>query len=399
MLYVGSDDGAYRLPGALDSTEGDAAGEQVLESGAVMRLRRLDRVAPGGLFAATATGLYHTVDGDDWVDLGVPREAVYAVGASADGETLYAGTRPAHVYATALPGDGDASDTGGDDGDPGDSDAGDSDGDDADTATALDAAALDWRECEGFQDLPSRSDWRLPRHEDLAHVRDVTGLPGRPAEVVAAVEVGGVHASADRGDAWVERRGPVTDSRPEAGSGDDVDWSRRPGDVHDDVHELAVVAADEWLAATGFGLFRTTDAGGSWTRLDADDDREYFRTVAHHDGTAYAAAASSSSGNWNDPDCDFGFFAYDPADGLRELDVPTPDAAVTGVVAVHDDVFAGTHRGSLLRATADGAWTEVGSFPTDDAGGTYTPLAALNDRERTDDGVDSEDGFVFEDRP
>jgi hypothetical protein len=424
MLYVGSDDGVYRLPGALDSTEADVASEQVLESGAVMRLRRLDRVGPGGLFAATATGLYHTVDGDDWVDLGAPREAVYAVGASADGETLYAGTRPAHVYATTAPdasgdADGDGSDArGGDPGDPGDDghdgdpgddghdgdpgDDGDGDAADgdshADTAAVLDAAALDWRECEGFQALPSRSDWRLPRHEDLAHVRDVKGLPGRPAEVVAAVEVGGVHASADRGDAWVERRGPITDVRPEAGSGDDVDWSRRPGDVHDDVHELAVIEADEWLAATGFGLFRTTDAGGSWTRLDADDDRRYFRTVAHHDGTAYAAAASSSSGNWNDPDCDFGFFAYDPANGLRELDVPTPDAAVTGVVAVDDDVFAGTHRGSLLRGTAEGAWTEVGSFPTDDAGGTYTPLAALDDRERADESPDSEDGFVFEDR-
>jgi hypothetical protein len=395
MLYVGSDDGAYRLPGALDPTDegsrdsdgtgspsddreaAGVAGEQVLDSGAVMRLRRLDRVGPGGLFAATATGLYHSVDGDHWVDLDVPRESVYAVGASADGETLYAGTRPAHLYATTAPGAADA----GDDGTGGD-DASDGDGDGEGTAGALDASALDWRECEGFQALPSREDWRLPRHEDLAHVRDVKGLPGRPAEVVAAVEVGGVHASADRGGTWVERRGPVTDPRPEDRRGDDVDWSATPGDVHDDVHELAVVAADEWVAATGFGLFRTTDAGGSWTRLDEDVEPGYVRTVAHHDGTTYVAAATESAGNWDDPDVDSGFFTHRHGEGLREVAVPTPDEVVTGVVAVDDDVFAGTHQGTLLHADGDrdGEWTAIGSFPTDSESGTYTPLASLDER-------------------
>ncbi|NHN43353.1 glycosyl hydrolase [Halorubellus sp. JP-L1] len=399
MLYVGSDDGAYRLAGVRDANGDDTATtEQVLESGAVMRLRRLDDVGSGGLFAATATGLYHSPTGEEWVDLGAPGEAAYAVGASSDGETLYAGTRPAAMYAATVP-------------------------DDVGTdGIGLAASALEWRECEGFQDLPSREHWRLPRHEDLAHVRDAKGLPGRPEGVVAAVEVGGVHASEDRGETWSERRGPITDPRPEvAGDGDDVDWSarptdsneidwsRRPGDVHDDVHELAVVDAETWIAATGFGLFRTTDAGRSWTRLDDGVDQRYFRTVFHHDGTTYAAGALSSSGNWDAPDEDPGFFAYRPGDSLEPIAYPTPTEVVTGLGAVPTNgvdgaesertLVAGTHRGSLLRADpaddatdapdddgtaddggGDGAWREVGSFPVGETTGTYTPLAWLDGR-------------------
>ncbi|MFC6952651.1 hypothetical protein [Halorubellus litoreus] len=353
MLYVGSDGGVYRFGDALER-EQPATASRVLDADSAMRVRSFDdSERPDGVFAATASGLYHAPGGDDWVDLGVPADAVYAVGASSDGETLYAGTRPAATYAADVP-------------------AAVVDGEDA-----LDPTALDWREREGFQALPSREHWRLPRHEDLAHVRDAKGLPGDPEGVVAAVEVGGVHASADRGDTWTERRGPITDPRPEDAT-DGVDWSKRPGDVHDDVHELAVVDADTWLAATGFGLFETTDAGASWTRLDDDVEQGYFRTVFHHDGRTYAAGALSSSGNWDDPDEDPGFFAYTPEAGLRELDVDTPDEVVTGVTAVDGDtLFAGTHRGSLLRETAGGEWTTVGSFPTDESSGTYTPLAWL----------------------
>ena len=354
MLYVGTDDGAYRFDDALEREQPPTA-TRVLDAGSVMRLRSFDDPErPDGLFAATASGLYHAVDGDDWVGLGVPADAVYAVGASSDGRTLYAGTRPAGMYAADVP--------------AGVVDDG-----------SLDPSALEWREREGFQALPSREDWRLPRHADLAHVRDAKSLPGDPDGVVAGVEVGGVHASADRGETWTERRGPITDPRPEDAT-DGVDWSKRPGDVHDDVHELAVVTATEWVAATGFGLFRTTDAGDSWTRLDDDHEQGYFRTVFHHDGRTYAAGALSSSGNWDDLDEDPGFFAYAPEAGLRELDVDTPDEVVTGVTAVDGDtLFAGTHRGSLLRETASGEWTTVGSFPTDAGSGTYTPLAWLGE--------------------
>lgn len=369
MLYVGSDDGVYRFSGGFDgdpdpNLASAMSPDHVLESGAVMRLRRLD--AFDGLFAATKTGLFHTVDGDAWTDLGVPIESVYSVGASSDGETLYAGTRPARVFQTPISErtrsvqDGDG----------------------------LDVTALEWRECEGFQALPSREHWRLPRHEGLAQVRDVKGLPGVPGSVVAAVEVGGVHASTDRGETWTERRGDVEADALQGVDRSD-DWSQRPGDVHDDVHELAVIDAAEWVAATGFGLFRTADAGQSWTRLDDGVEQRYFRTVSAFDRTVYAAGALSSSGGWDDPDENPGFFAYRPGRGRSEITSPRPEEVVTGLVAVSDTpfgdtLFAGTHRGTLLRAATEQAdaiateWTVAGEFPVGpDTTGTYTPLAWL----------------------
>jgi hypothetical protein len=349
MLLVGSDDGVYRFPDdALDAGDGGAGGdaEHLLDSGAVMRLRTLDGV--DGVFAATKTGLYHSPTGEDWTDLGVPTESVYAVGASVDGDRLYAGTRPARVFTAAVPTDG----------------------------AGFDAEAVEWRECDGFQTLPSRDDWRLPRHEGLAQVRDVKGRPGDPAAVVAAVEVGGVHMSDDRGETWRERRGDVD---PDALQGVDRsdDWSQTPGDVHDDVHEIALVDADEYLAATGFGLFRTTDGGASWTRLDDAVEPRYFRTVAAVDGRIFAAGAISSSGNWDDPDENPGFFAYEPDRGLEEITYPRPNEVVTGIVGVDGEPYAATHRGSLLRRTG-GDWPVVATFPVGpDTTGTYTPLTSF----------------------
>ena len=39
-------------------------------------------------------------EGQTWEDLGVPQEEVYSIVASPDGERLYAGTHPAHLYVS-----------------------------------------------------------------------------------------------------------------------------------------------------------------------------------------------------------------------------------------------------------------------------------------------------------
>lgn len=78
-----------------------------------------------------------------WTDLDVPRREVYSVLVSPDGERLYAGTHPAHLYVST--------------------DEGDS-----------------WRELTGLQDLPSREAWRLPHHRNEAHVRSLGAHPSAP---------------------------------------------------------------------------------------------------------------------------------------------------------------------------------------------------------------------------
>lgn len=317
MLIAGSDDGVYTISDIFGSDESTT--RKTLDSGRVMRVRQFEGL--DGLFAATTTGLYYSPDAQEWTDLGVPVENVYAVAASPARDRVYAGTRPAGLYV-------------------------------AQTEDTLDAS-LDWRELDGFQDLPSRDEWRLPRHEDLAQVRDVHVPPGSPDRVLAGVEVGGVHVSEDGGETWVERRGAV----------------------HDDVHELHVIGPDEYVAATGFGLFRTTDAGRSWTRLDRGVDQRYFRSVCEVGDAIYAGGALSSSSSWDDDDADPALFAVREGDRLEKVDHPRPDETVTGITGVDGRVLAGTHRGTILRGVS-GGWAVVGSIPVDeDSTGRYTPLS------------------------
>jgi hypothetical protein len=322
MLIIGSDDGVYRVTD-IDGSDQNAV--RAHDTGRVRRVRDFDGV--GGVFAATETGLYHSPGGEVWTNLGVPEERVYAVGASPGGDRLYAGTRPAHLYVARPDGSvGSGSD-------------------------------LTWRELDGFQELPSREEWQLPRHEDLAQVRDVHVHPGAPDRVVAGVEVGGVHVSEDGGDTWTERR----------------------EGVNDDVHELHLVGPEEFVAATGFGLYRTVDAGGSWTRLDDGYEQRYFRTAFSVDGVLYAGGALANSSTWNDADADPELFVSRDGEAVEPVEYPCPDETVTGLTAVDGTVVAATHGGSVM-VRDSGEWTVAASFPVPgDVTGRYTPLLWLED--------------------
>jgi photosystem II stability/assembly factor-like uncharacterized protein len=319
MLFAGSDDGVYRFSDP-DAAAGSAP-EKVLDSGRVRRLYSFDDLE--GVLAATHSGLFYSAGGEDWTDLGVPADRVYSAGLRPDGETLYAGTRPAHVYVAA------------------------------DLEAAPVGEELTWRKLDGFDDLPSRPEWRLPRHENLAQVRDVHVHPQAPDRVIAGVEVGGVHVSDDGGETWAERN---------------------DGAAHDDVHELLVRSPDEYVVATGYGLFRTADAGRTWTRLDEDVPQRYFRAVADVDGTVYAAGAMANSSTWEDDDADPQLFELTVDSSVTPVETPYPEETVTGMTAVDGDLVAATHRGHVVVMRSDG-WEDVGQVPTPGGlTGTYNPV-------------------------
>ena len=333
MLLAGTYDGVFRA----DGPRFDDA-EQVLDAGRVMRVRRFDgwdggesshdesRRSPlDGVFAATKTGLYRSTDGgDSWTNLDVPREEVYSVlgdpaggessdedyerrRATLDGKRLYAGTHPAHLYVSEDEG-------------------------------------RTWQELSGFQDLPSRDEWHTPRHRDEAHVRSLGAHPDVPERVIAGVEVGGVHVSDDRGETWTERRSTV----------------------HDDVHHVLVLGPDEYVASTGYGLYRTRDAGESWIRLDSDVDQRYFREAFFHDGVLYAAAAQSSPGTWSgERGADAGLFeSQNGGDTLESVAYPgQPEEVVLSWTADDDgQVVAGTNDGGVIFRSS-GEWAEGGRMP------------------------------------
>jgi len=320
MLIAGTEDGAYRVTGVTE--RGDATVQEVLDAPRVERVRQFDVV--DGVFAATEAGLYYSRDGRDWSDLRVPEETVWAVTVAPTGERIYAGTVPAHVYVSPLP---------------------------ADDFSPRD---LDWRELEGFQRLPSRDDWGVPRHDNVARVRDLCVHPDSPNRIVAGVEPGGVHVTTDGGETWEERN---------AG-------------VHDDIHSIHVVDDGEYLAATGRGLYRTSNAGHSWTRLDENVQQRYFRTVYQYDGVLYASAARVPPSNyWETSDADPALFKSRDGMSLERADFPCPDEVVVGWTTADDTLVGATHRGTILR-TGGETWEIVGHLPSSETvPGCYYNLA------------------------
>lgn len=228
---------------------------------------------------------------------------MYSVLVSPDAERLYAGTHPAHLYVST--------------------DGGES-----------------WRECEGFQELPSRDQWHTPRHRNEAHVRSLGTHPSAPDRVITGVEVGGVHVSEDRGKSWTERR----------------------DGVQDDVHHVLVRNSDEFLASCGNGLYRTWDAGRSWKRLDDSLPHRYFRETTVHDDRLYTAAARGPPGTWRgDTGADGALFVSED-DGRSFVSVSYPGEPHEVVLAwavADGHLIAGTNEGRVLLERGD-SWETVG---------------------------------------
>ncbi|MFA9517544.1 WD40/YVTN/BNR-like repeat-containing protein [Halopenitus sp. H-Gu1] len=299
-VVFGTEDGVYRA-----STIPFDDATRVLAVDRVMRVQR--GLGAEDVFACSKTGLYRSTDGGrTWSDLSVPREEVYSVCVSPDGERLYAGTHPAHLYVSE--------------------DEGES-----------------WRELEGFQELPSRKEWFTPRHRNEAHVRSLETHPDAPDRVVAGVEVGGVHISDDRGETWTERR----------------------DGIHDDVHHVFVRDPAEYIASCGNGLYRTRDAGRRWTRLDEDIAHRYFREAIDHDGRLYAAAARGSPGTWRgESGADAGLFVFtDDDETVITVSYPgEPREIVLAWTVANGHVVAGTNDGRVLREVDD-EWETSGRIP------------------------------------
>ncbi|MFH5796981.1 WD40/YVTN/BNR-like repeat-containing protein [Haladaptatus sp. CMAA 1911] len=279
MLIAGTDDGVYRISGLRGS--GKTTAETLLDAEKVFRVKQFDGV--DGLFAAAKSGLYHSPDGNEWTALSVPDEEVYSVTVDPSGERLYAGTRPARLFV-------------------------------ADFGSCVPSDVEAWEEVVGFRALRDRFDWGLERHDNLAQVRSLCTHPDAPDRLVAGVEVGGVYVSDDGGENWQTRC--IDCDAPHT----------------DDIHHLALEDEETVVASTGSGLYRSTDVGRTWTRLDGDHDQRYFRGAFVHDGTLYAGGAPESSSSWEEGD--HALFASRDGNPLERISFPTSDEVAIGWCAV-----------------------------------------------------------------
>ncbi len=174
---------------------------------------------------------------------------------------------------------------------------------------------------------------------------------------MAGVEVGGVYVSDDGGDTWTSR----------CIEGFDAPHT-------DDVHHVCVEDGETMTAATGSGLYRTTDAGRTWTRLDAAHRQDYFRESLDDDGVIFAGGSPTPPGSWED-DRDHALFECRDGRTLEAVRSPTPEEVPVGWCARDDGVLAATHRGTLLRHGPDG-WERAGTVPVPESvHGRCVPLA------------------------
>jgi photosystem II stability/assembly factor-like uncharacterized protein len=263
-LLMGTDHGLYRA----DELPFEAgAAERVLDCGRVSLVREFEHAE--GVFVAAADGAYRSRDGGESFErLGVPTgdrywvdgdAVVWSLLATREG-ALYAGTTEPALYRSL------------DDGES-------------------------WHELRGFRELDSLVHWESPEDPDSPRPRSLESVPGKPGRIVAGIEVGGVHVSDDGGETWTDRR----------------------DGIEDDVHHVLPLTADCWLVATGYfdlelekvgletglghatgwgGLYRTTDAGASWKRLDPGNDFAYIRRVFTHDGTVFFSGAEGAPPAW-----------------------------------------------------------------------------------------------------
>jgi photosystem II stability/assembly factor-like uncharacterized protein len=203
----------------------------------------------GVVLAGAKDGIYRSADfGQTWwaADKGLAERHVRSLFYQPDGgQRAYAGTEPAAIFISH-----DAGDT--------------------------------WHASGGVTNLRDELGWYLPYSPEAGAVR---GFAFRGARGYAAVEQGGLLRSDDYGQLWELVEGAT--GIPDAAIPESF--------IHPDVHAVAVhpSSPNQVFAATGGGLYHSTDGGARWRLLYAC----YCRDV------------------WVDPN-DPGHLILGPADGV-----------------------------------------------------------------------------------
>ena len=212
--------------------------------------------------------------------------------------------------------------------------------------------AKSWHSDAGVGRLREAKGWLLPYSPNAGCVRGfaIAKAGPHPNRLYAAVEVGGVLISDNFGKSWQLATG--SDGNP--------DFYRDLGKmIHPDVHSITVDPFTSKLvtAATGGGIYRSTDGGGSWENIYPS----YVRAV------------------WVDP-TDPQHIVAGPADGVAKngrievtrdggrtwkaaskgLQTPWPRHMVSRFVQAKENLFAVLSNGELwFRRPKVNAWQQV----------------------------------------
>ena len=143
-----------------------------------------------------------------------------------------------------------------------------------------------WRQVSALWNVPEREKWFGGGYDD-AGIHSISPDPRDPDRVVVAISCGGVWDTRDAGAHWVlQGEGLVATYMPPELAG-----QKETQDPHRVVR--CAVAPDVMWMQHHCGIFRSADAGASWTQIKPPGDDFGFAVAAHprEQGTAWFVPA------------------------------------------------------------------------------------------------------------
>jgi photosystem II stability/assembly factor-like uncharacterized protein len=200
-------------------------------------------------------------------------------------------------------------------------------------------------------------------------VHDIEALPRNPAVIYVASASGGLWKSVNKGTTWT----PIFDEQPVSTFGDVAIAPSNPDIVWAGTGEQNNRQSTSW----GNGVYRSTDAGRTWTHVGLDNTRHIGRVRVHptNPDVAYVAAL----GDLWAPSPDRG--VYKTADGGRTWSKVLFVDTLTGVVDLamdpsNPDVLYAAAYQRLRRAWGfNGGGPGSGIYKSTDGGRTWAKLA------------------------
>src|SRR6266536_1965875 len=199
-------------------------------------------------------------------------------------------------------------------------------------------------------------------------IHDIEALPTNPAVIYVASASGGLWKSVNKGTTWT----PIFDDQPVSTFGDVAIAPSNPDIVWAGTGEQNNRQSTSW----GDGVYRSTDAGMTWTHLGLENTRHIGRVRVHptNPDIAYVAAL----GNLWAPSPDRG--VYKTTDGGKTWSKVLFVDSLTGVVDLamdptNPDVLYAAAYQRLRRAWGfNGGGPGSGIYKTTDGGRTWAKL-------------------------
>ncbi len=158
-----------------------------------------------------------------------------------------------------------------------------------------------WRECTAVAEFARKRNWKYHVPQIPPHIRQILIDRDNPNRIFAAVQIGGVLRSEDGGDTWtdvVDSLDPDVHALVQDPENPDVLFASTGGGG-------PIGGPHPPVAPFGYPLYRSGDAGKTWTSISADFSRRHsvpIHLYPKEKSTIVAAVAADTPGQWRRPE-------------------------------------------------------------------------------------------------